>query len=68
MPRPGSHKYDTKRAHLRKHYETDRGINDQHADEAANETLQEREEDRPEEQWRPRLASERGLGPKGERS
>lgn len=40
MPEPGSHKYDIKRARLREQYEHE-GINDQHADQAANEQLQE---------------------------
>ncbi|GAB2591328.1 hypothetical protein GCM10027168_25790 [Streptomyces capparidis] len=61
MPEPGSKKYDTKRAKLRKEAE-DRGIPDRHANEHANETLK----DDP--HWRSRgPRTERGLGPKGER-
>ncbi|MER6981373.1 hypothetical protein [Streptomyces carpinensis] len=62
MPEPGSKKYDTKRARARKEAERS-GISDQDADRAANEELQQD----------PKLRSsgprtERGLGPKGERS
>lgn len=39
MPEPGSHKYDIKRARLREQYENE-GVNDQRADQAANEQLQ----------------------------
>lgn len=62
MPEPGSKKYDTRRARLRKDAENS-GINDQQANEEANETLQN------EEGWRssgPR--TRRGQGPRGERS
>jgi hypothetical protein len=61
VPEPGSKKYDTKRARLRKEAERS-GISDKDANEAANEALQ----DDPEWQSRgPR--TERGRGPKGER-
>ncbi|GAB3504235.1 hypothetical protein GCM10027575_09120 [Phytohabitans suffuscus] len=59
-PRPGSHKYDIKRARYRDRFDN-RGIPDKHADEAANRTLRE------ERGLRGVLRSERGLGPKGER-
>ncbi|GAA2382195.1 hypothetical protein [Streptomyces coeruleofuscus] len=61
MPEPGSKKYDTRRARLRKDAEQS-GISDQDANAVANEELQEGEA------WRssgPR--TERGRGPKGER-
>jgi hypothetical protein len=61
MPKPGSHAYDTKRARLRKQYEDEGVAADQHADQQANQTLQQDEGREPE------LRSERGLGPKGER-
>ncbi|NGO12609.1 hypothetical protein G5C60_34625 [Streptomyces sp. HC44] len=61
MPEPGSKKYDTRRARLRKDAEG-AGTPDQHANEEANETLRE------EEDWRSRgPRTERGRGPKGER-
>ncbi|MEU3605520.1 hypothetical protein AB0E83_08690 [Streptomyces sp. NPDC035033] len=61
MPEPGSKKYDTRRARLRKDAEQG-GVPDAKANDEANESLQE------DPQWRssgPR--TERGLGPKGER-
>jgi hypothetical protein len=61
VPEPGSKKYDTRRARLRKDAEGS-GISDQDANRVANEELQEGEE------WRsggPK--TERGRGPKGER-
>lgn len=61
MPEPGSKKYDTRRARLRKDAER-AGTPDQHANEEANETLQEDEALRSRG---PR--TERGRGPKGER-
>ena len=39
MPDPGSHGYDVKRTRLRAEYD-DRGVPDQHADDAANAELQ----------------------------
>ncbi|MEV4674377.1 MULTISPECIES: hypothetical protein [Actinomadura] len=61
MPRPGSHKYDAERRRLRKEME-DQGIaSDREAGERANRELQ------LDEHHRPRRASERGAGPKGER-
>ncbi|MFI9549697.1 hypothetical protein ACIHAR_38305 [Streptomyces sp. NPDC052016] len=61
VPEPGSKKYDTERARLRKEAERS-GISDKDANEAANEALQ----DDPELRSRgPR--TERGRGPKGER-
>lgn len=65
MPEPGSKKYDTRRARLRKDAERE-GVTDQDADRKANETLQSDESAGP--TWRsggPR--TERGRGPKGER-
>ncbi|MEU0738886.1 hypothetical protein [Streptomyces sp. NPDC006134] len=53
MPEPGSKKYDTRRARLRKDAENT-GVSDQDANRVAGEELQEGEE------WR-------GRGPKGER-
>ncbi|MFI2380340.1 hypothetical protein ACH5AO_35675 [Streptomyces sp. NPDC018964] len=61
MPEPGSKKYDTRRARLRKDAE-DSGVSDQDANTAANEELQEGEGLRSRG---PR--TERGRGPKGER-
>ncbi|MEU2791442.1 hypothetical protein [Streptomyces sp. NPDC007100] len=61
MPEPGSKKYDTRRARLRKDAENS-GINDQQANEEANETLQNEEGMRSSG---PR--TRRGRGPKGER-
>ncbi|MGW5432208.1 hypothetical protein ACWET9_34205 [Streptomyces sp. NPDC004059] len=61
VPEPGSKKYDTRRARLRKDAE-DSGVSDQDANTAANESLQE------EPQWRSRgPKTERGRDPKGER-
>ncbi|MDQ0757692.1 hypothetical protein [Streptomyces canus] len=61
MPRPGSKKYDTERARLRKEAERS-GISDHDAGKAANDALQQD----PQRQSRgPR--TERGRGPKGER-
>ncbi|MFJ4645318.1 hypothetical protein ACIP6Q_17515 [Streptomyces bobili] len=61
MPEPGSKKYDTRRARLRKDAESP-GVSDQDANRAANEELQEGEDRRSRG---PR--TERGRGPKGER-
>ncbi|HEX5596838.1 MAG TPA: phosphatidylethanolamine-binding protein [Micromonosporaceae bacterium] len=61
-PRPGSHKYDIKRARLRKSIEDSGRAADQEANDVANEILQ---EGRGQEGI---LRSERGLGPKGERA
>lgn len=58
MPRPGSNKYDKKRR-VRRRQEEDLGNPDQNAEHRANERLQ--------QEYPPRLASERGLGPKGNR-
>ncbi|MEU7301324.1 hypothetical protein [Streptomyces sp. NPDC007206] len=61
MPEPGSKKYDTRRARLRKDAERS-GVSDQDANAVANESLQE------DERWRNRgPRTERGRGPKGER-
>ncbi|WP_030694103.1 hypothetical protein [Streptomyces globisporus] len=61
MPEPGSKKYDTRRAGLRKDAER-AGVPDAKANDEANESLQE------DPQWRSRgPRTERGLGPKGER-
>ena len=60
-PRPGSHKYDVKRARLRKAVEDSGRAADQEANAVANQILQ---EDRGQ---RGVLRGERGLGPKGER-
>jgi hypothetical protein len=62
MPEPGSKKYDTRRARLRKEAERS-GISDQDANAAANESLQREPEHRSRG---PR--TERGRGPKGERT
>lgn len=61
MPRPGSHKYDIKRAKIRKRLEDDGVAADADADVQANRELQQD----PDKQ--PRQAGERGEGPKGER-
>jgi hypothetical protein len=61
MPRPGSHKYDIKRAKIRKRMEDEGTANDAGAGEAANKELQR------ERGLRPRKASDRAAGPKGER-
>ncbi|WP_208853348.1 hypothetical protein [Streptomyces albofaciens] len=61
MPEPGSKDYDKRRARLRKDAENS-GINDQQANQEANETLQDDEGLRSRG---PR--TERGRGPKGER-
>ena len=61
MPRPGSHKYDIKRAKIRKRMEDEGVASDAEADERANEELQR------DEHYRPRRASDRAAGPKGER-
>lgn len=60
MPQPGSHKYDIRRTRLRSELD-DAGVNDQKADAEANRILQEEQGNTP------RVATERGLGPKGER-
>jgi hypothetical protein len=61
VPEPGSKKYDTRRARLRKDAEQ-AGVSGKQADEAANEALQE------DAGWRSRgPRTERGRGPKGER-
>ncbi|MET9520500.1 hypothetical protein [Streptomyces sp. NPDC002994] len=62
MPEPGSKKYDTKRARLRKEAE-DSGVPDKHANEQANENLQ---ADPHYQSSGPR--TERGRGPESERS
>ncbi|NVI92947.1 hypothetical protein [Actinomadura sp. BRA 177] len=61
MPRPGSHKYDTERARTRKRLQDEGVASGQEADERANAELQ------LDENRRPRRATERGEGPKGER-
>lgn len=61
MPRPGSHKYDIKRARIRKQLEDEGIASDQDADEEANRRLQQDEEHRP------RATGERARGPEGER-
>ncbi|MFM9494395.1 hypothetical protein ACKI1Q_12325 [Streptomyces galilaeus] len=61
VPEPGSMKYDTRRARLRKDAESS-GVSDQDANRAANEELQEGEDRRSRG---PR--TERGRSPKGER-
>ena len=61
MPRPGSHKYDAERRRLRKQLEDQGAASDQRAGERANALLQ------LDEDHRPRRATERGAGPKGER-
>ncbi|MEI7033401.1 hypothetical protein [Streptomyces pratensis] len=62
MPEPGSKKYDTRRARLRKDAEQS-GISDQDANEVANDALQ------SDTDWQSRgPRTERGRGPKGERS
>ncbi|CAL9626877.1 hypothetical protein [Streptomyces sp. DH41] len=62
MPEPGSKKYDTRRARLRKDAEGS-GVSDQDANEAANENLQSNPD------WQSRgPRTERGRGPEGERS
>jgi hypothetical protein len=60
-PRPGSHKYDVKRARLRKMIEDSGRAADQEANTVANQILQERRGQRG------FVRGERGLGPKGER-
>ncbi|MEU7152443.1 hypothetical protein [Streptomyces sp. NPDC045470] len=62
MPEPGSKDYDKRRARLRKDAENS-GNNDQQADEEANAILQNEEGRRSRG---PR--TERGRGPKGERT
>jgi hypothetical protein len=61
MPRPGSNKYDAERRRLRKQLEDQGAASDQEAGERANAMLQ------LDEDHRPRRATERGAGPKGER-
>ncbi|MER7228678.1 hypothetical protein [Streptomyces rubradiris] len=61
MPEPGSKKYDTRRARLRKEAERS-GISDQDANAVAKETLRQEPEERS---GGPK--TERGRGPKGER-
>ncbi|MFV2084197.1 MULTISPECIES: phosphatidylethanolamine-binding protein [unclassified Micromonospora] len=60
--RPGSKGYDNQRARLRKDLENSGTANDAGADELANEILQEQADRQGV------LRTERGLGPKGERS
>lgn len=60
VPKPGSNDYDVHRARLRKEYE-DSGIPDDKANEAANESLQRDRRNRP------RVETDRALGPKGNR-
>ncbi|RKN45080.1 hypothetical protein D7294_07145 [Streptomyces hoynatensis] len=62
MPEPGSKSYDIKRAHARKAAE-DQGVPDRHANEEANAELQR------DPHWQSRgPRTERGRGPKGERT
>jgi len=61
MPDPGSKAYDKQRAHLRKEFE-DQGLNDQNANERANEVLQ---GDRPTGAEEPRSQREAGTGRAG---
>jgi hypothetical protein len=61
-PRPGSHKYDVKRARLRKLIEDSGRAADQEANVVANEILQE------ERGQRGFVRGERGLGPKSGRA
>lgn len=61
MPRPGSHKYDVKRAQERKRLEDEGIASDSAANDRANKKLQDDEGDRP------RKATDRADGPKGER-
>jgi hypothetical protein len=61
MPDPGSKAYDNKRAQLRKDFE-DQGLNDQKANEGANEVLQ---GNRPENTADPRSRREAGTGHAG---
>ncbi|GAA2201314.1 hypothetical protein GCM10009787_55710 [Streptomyces bangladeshensis] len=61
VPEPGSKRYDTRRARLRKEAERS-GVSDQDANAVADETLQQDPE------WQSRgPKTERGRGPKGER-
>jgi Raf kinase inhibitor-like YbhB/YbcL family protein len=46
MPDPSSHRYDIRRTRLRDEYD-DRGVPDQHADQAANEQMQREHPPRP---------------------
>jgi hypothetical protein len=59
MPRPGSHKYDIKRAKIRKRIEDQGVAADAEADRLANKELQKRPTRRP------RRATGRAAGPKG---
>jgi Raf kinase inhibitor-like YbhB/YbcL family protein len=61
MPTPGSHSYDVQRTRLRGKLETE-GVNDQNADQAANEILQ-RQNRAP----NPGALDDRAAGPYGER-
>jgi Raf kinase inhibitor-like YbhB/YbcL family protein len=61
MPTPGSHGYDVQRTRLRGRLESE-GVNDQHADEAANAILQ-----RQSDAVSPAARSDRAGGPYGER-
>lgn len=61
MPRPGSHKYDIKRAKTRKRMEDEGTASDAEAGRRANDEL------RLDAGRRPRRATARGEGPKGER-
>lgn len=61
MPRPGSHKYDIKRARVRKRLEDEGAAPDAAADERANRELQR------DAGQQPQRASDRAAGPKAER-
>ena len=58
---PGTKGYDKQRARIRKDLEDSGRASDSDANERANEILQDEQGNEP------RLQSERGLGPKGER-
>jgi hypothetical protein len=60
MPRPGSHKYDTKRAQTRKRLEDEGTASDKAAGDRARRELRE-------QGMEPRKTGERAEGPKGER-
>jgi hypothetical protein len=61
MPEPGSNAYDKKRAQLRKDLEN-QGLNDQHANDRANQVLQDQ---RPAGAEEPRSQREAGTGHAG---
>ncbi len=60
MPTPGSHRYDVQRTRLRGKLEQE-GVNDRHADEAANALLQ-----KDDDALSPAARTERAGGPYGE--